>query len=618
MTMFRLMLAGHRTVCLGFLTVVTLLTGLAGGVIGTAVRATQVADGYRASDVVTTEVSATWANYQGTATFAFMVSAIACVVGVILLLSVAQFLVSSLAPTSRTLRLLGVSRRLVRLRIAGATFALAVVAVVLGLLLSPVAGLAYRWLLGRIGLVTTELGSLWMPGPTVLAGICLAAWGIVTVWWQGRHLAGIEADARRPGRGRRILRVLATPLRYAVGVGAAMALWALHDATTTMDNFNEMSFGIALCTLLLMWGLAVPVLRVVSWLLRRGGTGRMLIGGVVNDRARRVAGMSLVASLLVVLGGTAALAALTSTIGDANRSAASLQATAVTARDLTEAQSTAAREAGFTVSPLDTDPGWLEGVNSVDQLPVHRVDPVSIGQLSVEGMVLAGSLAEIGGDDVAADERWELGEKILVRDDDGVRREVTVVAVVDRDSALGGGLTVDGTSFPLSVSAVEGEMSERTFVAGAADVNEVVPDVRWLAPQEVVEEQIDSEQQGQMDSLAGMVGGIGLIAVVALVHAVVGFAGDLQGTRTGMRRLSFSRARVSGVLGGIGLVIGLAAGVMSAVSLWAAQFALSEMLVGTGVTTALDVPWSLLLGLWGVVVLAAVAGMLAPRGKTAK
>ncbi|MGP9610052.1 hypothetical protein ACT3TD_06755, partial [Corynebacterium sp. AOP36-E1-14] len=64
--------------------------------------------------------------------------------------------------------------------------------------------------------------------------------------------------------------------------------------------------------------------------------------------------------------------------------------------------------------------------------------------------------------------------------------------------------------------------------------------------------------------------------------------------------------------------IGLAAGVMSAVSLWAAQFALSEMLVGTGVTTALDVPWSLLLGLWGVVVLAAVAGMLAPRGKTAK
>lgn len=177
---------------------------------------------------------------------------------------------------------------------------------------------------------------------------------------------------------------------------------------------------------------------------------------------------------------------------------------------------------------------------------------------------------------------------------------------------------MDGTSFPLSVSAVEGEMSERTFVAGAADVNEVVPDVRWLAPQEVVEEQIDSEQQGQMDSLAGMVGGIGLIAVVALVHAVVGFAGDLQGTRTGMRRLSFSRARVSGVLGGIGLVIGLAAGVMSAVSLWAAQFALSEMLVGTGVTTALDVPWSLLLGLWGVVVLAAVAGMLAPRGKTAK
>lgn len=618
MTMFRLMLAGHRTVCLGYLTVLALLTGLAGGVIGTAVSATQVADGYRESDVVTTDVSAMWANYQGTATFAFMVSVIVVVVGVILLGSVAQFLLASLAPTSRTLRLLGVSRRLVRLRIAGATFALAVVTVVLGLLLSPVFGFTYRWLLGRIGLVTNELGSLWMPQFTVGAGVCLAAWGVVAVWWQARHLAGIEADAPRRGRRRRVLRVLATPFRYAVGVGAAAGLWALHDATMTMDNFNEMSFGIALCTLLLVWGLSVPALRAVGWLLRRGGTGRMLVGGVVSDRARRVAGMSLVASLLVVLGGTAAFAALTSTTGEANRSASSLQATAVTAQDLTEAQSLSAREAGFTVSPLDTDPGWLEGVNSVDHLPVYRVDPVSIGELSVEGTVLAGSLDAVGGDDVAADERRELGEKILVRDDDGAQREVTVVAVVDRTTALGGGLTVDGASFPLSVSAVEGAMSERTFVSGTADVNEVVPDVRWRDPQEVVDEQIESEQQGQLDSLAGMVGGIGLIAVVALVHAVVGFAGDMRGTRTGMRRLSFSRARVSGVLGGIGLVIGLDAGVMSAVSLWVAQHALSDMLVGTGVTTALEVPWSLLLGLWGVVVVAAIAGMLAPRGTRAK
>jgi hypothetical protein len=106
-----------------------------------------------------------------------------------------------------------------------------------------------------------------------------------------------------------------------------------------------------------------------------------------------------------------------------------------------------------------------------------------------------------------------------------------------------------------------------------------------------------------------MVGGIGVVAVIALLHAVVGFAADLGGVRRALRRLSFSWRRVIAVFSELGATVGLAAGVVSAVALAVVQHTLAGLLTGMGVTTPMAVPWPLLAGLWAVVVVACVAGM---------
>jgi hypothetical protein len=608
--MLRLLLAGHRSVLLATASTLALLTAVAGGVIGTVVRAAGTADNYRNAPVVTTDIAYQWGAYQGIVNYAGMVAALACAVGVILLTSVAQFTVGGLTDTSRSLRLLGTSRRRIRYGLVAAMVPVSVVGLVVGTLLAPVAALAFRWILERTGLETSGLAGVWTPVPVLVTGASLAVWSLVVVWWQARHLAGIEADAPRPGRLRRVLWILAAPLRYAVGIAAAVGLWAMLRATMTFDNYNQMVFGIALCTLFVVWSLIPATLRGIGRLLRSAGTGRMIVGGVASAQGRRIAGMSLIAALLIVLGGTSAFAALTANTGSKYQGAASLQADAVTDAGLTADQTAAARAAGLAVSSLDTDTGWLEGDRSVDLVTVNRVDPASMERLLVPGTVTAGSLTDVHGDNVAGDGSYgmKLGDTIVLRDDSGAHREAHIVATVTRDSALGGGITVDGASFPLSVSGVD----TTTYAAGAGGLDiarATVPGVEWTSHHDFIDDGIALSQKDQMLSLAGMVGGIGVVAVIALLHAVIGFATDLGEVRRTLRRLSFSWRRIIGVFSGLGMTVGLAAGAVAAVALLVVQRTLAGLLSGMGVTAPMAVPWPLLLGLWGVVVVTCVAGM---------
>lgn len=607
--MLRLLLAGHRSVLLATASTLALLTAVAGGVIGTVVRAAGTADNYRNAPVVTTDIAYQWGTYQGIVNYAGMVAALACAVGVILLTSVAQFTVGGLTDTSRSLRLLGASRRTIRHGLVAAMVPVSVVGLVVGTLLAPVAALAFRWILERTGLETSGLAGVWTPVPVLVTGASLAVWSLAVVWWQARHLAGIEADAPRPGRLRRVLRILAAPLRYAVGIAAAVGLWAMLRASMTFDNYNQMAFGIALCTLFVVWSLTPATLRGIGRLLRSAGTGRMIVGGVASAQGRRIAGMSLIAALLIVLGGTSAFAALTASTGSKYQGAASLKVDAVVDADLSLDQTASVKAAGFTVSPLDTDVGWLEGERSVDTVTVNRVDPTAMEELLVPGAVTAGSLADVHGDNVASAGGWqrEIGDTVLIRDDSGTRREVHVVAIVDRESILGNGITVDAASFPVSVSGAEAT----TYVAGTGGLGRVrsaVPDVEWISHLDHIDDGLTLSQKDQMLSLAGMVGGIGVVAVIALLHAVIGFATDLGEIRRTLRRLSFSWRRVIAVFSGLGVTVGLAAGVVSAVALVVVQHTLSSLLTGMGVTTPMSVPWPLLLGLWAVVVVACVAG----------
>jgi putative ABC transport system permease protein len=608
--MLRLLLAGHRSVLAAVISTLALLTAVAGGVIGTVVRAAGAADDYRNAPVVTTDTAYQWGVYQGIVNYAGAVAALACVVGMILLASVSQFTVGSLAGTSRSLRLLGASRRRIRYGLVVAMIPVGIVGLAVGTLLSPAAAWAFRWILERTGMQTSELAGVWTPVPVLITGASLVVWALLALWWQARHLAGIEADAPHPGRFRRVLRILAAPLRYTVGIAAAVGLWAMLRATMTFDNYNQMAFGIALCTLFVVWSLTPLVLRGIGRLLRSGGTGRMIVGGIASAQGRRIAGMSLIAALLIVLGGTAAFAALTASTGSKYQGAASLQVDAVADADLTPDQTTAARDAGLTVSPSDTDTGWLEGDRSVDTVTVNRVDPAAMAQLLVPGTVTAGSLADVHGDNVAGDGGWQrkIGDTVLIRDDAGARREVHIVATVDTASILGDGITVDAASFPVSVSGA----TATTYAAGVGGLDTVqsaVPGADWTSHHDYLDDGLTLSQKDQMLSLAGMVGGIGVVAVIALLHAVVGFAADLGGVRRALRRLSFSWRRVIAVFSELGATVGLAAGVVSAVALAVVQHTLAGLLTGMGVTTPMAVPWPLLAGLWAVVVVACVAGM---------
>ncbi|WP_297008278.1 hypothetical protein [uncultured Corynebacterium sp.] len=609
--MLRLLLTGHRSVVVASASTLALLTAVAGGVIGTAVRAAQASDAYRDAPVVTTGISLQWSAYQGIVNYAVMVAGLACVVGMILLASAAQFTVGSLADTSRSLRLLGVSRRRIRLGLVASMVPVCAVGVLSGILLSPVMALAFRWILERTGLETSDLAGVWTPTPVAVTGAALAVWALLTLWWQARHLAGIDADTPHPGLLRRTLRVLTTPLRYGVGIAAAVGLWAMLRATMTFDNYNQMVFGIALCTLFVIWSLTPVTLRGLGRLLRRAGTGQMVVGGVASSQGRRIAGMVLIAALLVVLGGTSAFAALTSSTGAKYQGSASLQVDAVADVDLTAEQTTAARDEGLVVSPLDTDAGWLEGERSVDAVTANRVYPAAMDELLVPGTVTAGSLVDVHGDNVAADGGYgrELGDTVLIRDDSGARREVHIVATVDDQSILAGGITVDAASFPVSASGT----SATTYAAGGLDaIQDAVPDAVWTSHHDYIDDGLTMSQKDQMLSLAGMVGGIGVVAVIALLHAAIGFATDLNGVRRTLRRLSFSWRRVIAVFSGLGVTVGLAAGVASAVALLVVQRTLSGLLIGMGVTTAMAVPWPLLLALWAVVVVACVVGMSVP------
>lgn len=617
--MLRLLLAGHRSILLATVSTLALLMAVAGGVIGTVVRAAETADDYRNTPVVTTEIAYQWGAYQGIVNYAGMVAALACAVGMILLTSVVQFSVGSLTDTSRSLRLLGASRRRIRYGLVAAMVPVSVVGLVAGTLLAPAAALAFRWILERTRLETSGLAGVWTPGPVLVTGASLAIWSLAVVWWQARHLAGIEADAPRPGRLRRVLRILTAPLRYAVGIAAAIGLWAMLRATMTFDNYNQMAFGIALCTLFVVWSLTPVTLRGIGRLLRSAGTGRMIVGGVVSAQGRRIAGMSLIAALLIVLGGTSAFAALTTSTGSKYQGAASLQVDAVADTDLSTEQAAAVRAAGLTVSPLDTDGGWLEGERSIDTVTVNRVDPTAMEELLVPGAVTAGSLADVHGDNVASAGGWrqEIGDSVLIRDDSGAHRVVHVVATVDRESILGNGITVDAASFPVSVSGAD----PTTYVAGdgpnsdsattLAAVRTVIPGVEWMSYHDHIEDGLTQSQTDQMLSLAGMVGGIAVVAAIALLHAVIGFATALGEVRKTLRRLSFSWRRVIAVFSGLGVVVGLAAGVISAVALFVVKRTLSALLAGMGVTTPMSVPWPLLLSLWAVVVVACATGMAA-------
>lgn len=613
--MTRLIFLGHRNVFLAYLVVSALLTSLIGGVFGTAIAASGVANGYRDVEVVTTSDSMMWANYEGTANYTFIVGGAACVVGLILLASISQFIVASVGPTSRSLRLLGTSRLRIRSSLVGAASVAGVVSILLGLFLTPLVVILFRWVIESVGLETADLDGIWMPQSAFVSGLCLLVWALVSIAWQTRHLVGIEPDipVQRPSRG--VLRVMMTPLRYAMGIASAVGLWFLLDVSIDTDNFIEVSLGISICALIVLWSVLPLALKSCGWLLRLGGTGRMVIGGVVSKDSKRLSATALVASLLVVVGGTFAFATLANSTSGAYQSEASLRATAVAAGELNDDQRNSARDADIVATRLDTDSGWLEGEDSVEGVPVHRVDVNDLEDILVSDAVTSGSLEDVGDANVASgDSRYELGDEIVIRDDSAELLRVTVVATLDRNSALGGGITVEAEDFPVSALGQEG-LDERTYALSQGNdhidyVNRVVPGIDWRDPVDLVSESIDRAQEGQLGSLIGMIGGIGLIAVIALLHSVVAYSGELHGLRSKMRRIGFSNSRVAVVFAALGMSIGLAAVVISAVSLWVMQENLSDMLSRLGVTTPMAVPWPLLVGLGTLIIVISVTGML--------
>ena len=110
----RLVLTGHRRLLAAHLLALSLLGAVLGGMLGTLVRARAAAAALRSAPLMTTHLLSRISQLGGLINFTTMVVVIAGVVALMLSGTIASFTVEGFAAASRSLRLLGASRRRVR------------------------------------------------------------------------------------------------------------------------------------------------------------------------------------------------------------------------------------------------------------------------------------------------------------------------------------------------------------------------------------------------------------------------------------------------------------------------------------------------------------------------
>ena len=194
----RLVLTGHRRLLAAHLLALSLLGAVLGGMLGTLVRARDAAAALRSAPLMTTHLLSRISQLGGLINFTTMVVVIAGVVALMLSGTIASFTVEGFAAASRSLRLLGASRRRVRAGLVAGVLPAAAPALVAAMVLAPLVSAVFRMILTVGGLDTRDLAASPEPAATAGAWAALVVLDALALWWRGRGLAGIDADAPAP------------------------------------------------------------------------------------------------------------------------------------------------------------------------------------------------------------------------------------------------------------------------------------------------------------------------------------------------------------------------------------------------------------------------------------
>ena len=595
----RLVLTGHRRLLAAHLLALSLLGAVLGGMLGTLVRARDAAAALRSAPLMTTHLLSRISQLGGLINFTTMVVVIAGVVALMLSGTIASFTVEGFAAASRSLRLLGASRRRVRAGLVAGVLPAAAPALVAAVVLAPLVSAVFRMILTVGGLDTRDLTVSPEPAATAGAWAALVVLDVLALWWRGRGLAGIDADAPapRPAPAPRTAvrrRACAWGRPLAGAAGGAVLIRLLREPMS-VDRANAVPLGSALAAVVLLWALSPLLVRAVGALVKRAGAIGLATGGLLVAHRGRVCSLALVGSLLTTLGTTSYLLAAASSTVVQWEAARTLRASAWAASPVPRDEAAAAAGAGVLISPFDADSGWVLEAEPASTALLRRIDPAAMGAMVVEGQVVAGSLGDVTGTAVAADaDGHELGERLFMHDDAGNRIALTVVALVNPLSALAGALVVDDSTFPV------------------ADPRAVVHRACALAPGgiDAVRRITAHEATAKALTVASMVGPVAAVVLLVLVRGAAGLADDLRVQVGRLRRLGMSRAAVAGALVGVGLTTALVMVVVSGLSVLPPLIELRGLLEGFGVDYPLTPPGGMIAGLWAAGGACAVAGLL--------
>ena len=609
----RLVLTGHRRLLAAHLLALSLLGAVLGGMLGTLVRARDAAAALRSAPLMTTHLLSRISQLGGLINFTTMVVVIAGVVALMLSGTIASFTVEGFAAASRSLRLLGASRRRVRAGLVAGVLPAAAPALVAAMVLAPLVSAVFRMILTVGGLDTRDLTVSPEPAATAGAWAALVVLDVLALWWRGRGLAGIDADAPapRPSPRTAVRRRACAWGRPLAGAAGGAVLVRLLREPMSVDRANAVPLGSALAAVVLLWALSPLLVRAVGALVKRAGAIGLATGGLLVAHRGRVCSLALVGSLLTTLGTTSYLLAAASSTVVQWEAARTLRASAWAASPVPRDEAAAAAGAGVLISPFDADSGWVLEAEPVSTALLRRIDPPAMEAMLVEGQVVAGSLGDVTGTAVAADaDGHELGERLFMHDDAGNRIALTVVALVNPLSALAGALVVDDSTFPVADPRAVVHSACALAPGGIDAVRRAAPSADWMTQEEQLSRITAHEATTKALTVASMVGPVAAVVLLVLVRGAAGLADDLRVQVGRLRRLGMSRAAVAGALVGVGLTTALVMVVVSGLSVLPPLIELRGLLEGFGVDYPLTPPGGMIAGLWAAGGACAVAGLL--------
>lgn len=545
---------------------------------------------------------------DGISTYSFLVAAIAVIVALLMQAAITQFMMSSARRTIQSLRIYGVSRLKIAVGFVLIAVACAAVGFVASFALSPAAQWAHRRILAMTGLsvADVEIATSGMVSGVIVT-VLLAFSAVVVIRTSG-VVTRIGHRVRKKHRNRSLLQII---LRMVGFIAFFVGLVALFRQQPTMNNINEMTFGVMFAALLATWCIVPLIIVAAGHVIRRWGVAGLPVGGLITADAMRLSSIALIASLLLGVGGTSAMLTLTSSSAGKYMALHSISADAITTDAVKRTDSS------VVVSSFSYDGGWMYGDKAAEQAPVIRFDPKEFQTMVKPTSIAEGSLAAVEGNKILADgARYRIGDSIVIVDDSGRRRDLEVVALSAPYAIFGGAIGVNATSFPISA---EDNVRARAYATAAGGIDEIAaefPSAQWQTIQQFVDADLKSVQSSQMLSVFSMIGGVSIVAVLGFLYSIVGYSVDRRRVYSSLARLGMSRRSNLLVFGLVGFVVALASGIMTACGLGAAVHQVQKLLESLGVNYPLDVPWGMLVLMWVLITLAAVFGMIAGQRRS--